>query len=155
MPRQGPGRRHDLTPFVGRTTINPMVIAIEEAHDRALAPLGITMRQGLLLLYCAHGVANTPAALARLSAVEVSSVTRLADRLEKRGWIQRVRDARDRRSVALRVTPAGLSLLDKALPVATVVARQAWQGVSARELRVLRAIVGKVLRNLGAEGPPE
>ena len=38
-------------------------------------------------------------------------VTRLADRLEKRGLISRSRESKDRRTVLTRITPAGLKLL--------------------------------------------
>jgi DNA-binding MarR family transcriptional regulator len=38
-------------------------------------------------------------------------ITRLLDRLEKRGLISRSRETKDRRTVMARVTPAGLSLL--------------------------------------------
>jgi DNA-binding MarR family transcriptional regulator len=40
-------------------------------------------------------------------------VTRLLDRLEKRGLISRSREARDRRTVMTRITGAGLRLLDR------------------------------------------
>jgi DNA-binding MarR family transcriptional regulator len=38
-------------------------------------------------------------------------ITRLLDRLEKRGLVVRRRDARDRRVVLSRITPEGLRLL--------------------------------------------
>ncbi len=38
-------------------------------------------------------------------------ITRLLDRLEKRRLIARAREARDRRTVVTRITPAGLALL--------------------------------------------
>ena len=38
-------------------------------------------------------------------------ITRLMDRLEKRGWIGRTRDAKDRRVVVARITPQGLEAL--------------------------------------------
>jgi DNA-binding MarR family transcriptional regulator len=38
-------------------------------------------------------------------------VTRLLDRLEKRGLISRCRDTKDRRTVMTRIAPAGLKLL--------------------------------------------
>ncbi len=40
-------------------------------------------------------------------------VTRLLDRMEKRGLISRSRDARDRRTVVGRITTEGLKLLDR------------------------------------------
>src|SRR5271170_450207 len=39
-------------------------------------------------------------------------VTRLLDRLEKRGLISRCRETKDRRTVMTRIAPAGLKLLD-------------------------------------------
>jgi DNA-binding MarR family transcriptional regulator len=40
-------------------------------------------------------------------------ITRLIDRLERRGLVQRAREKKDRRVVAARITPAGLELLKK------------------------------------------
>ena len=40
-------------------------------------------------------------------------VTRLLDRLEKRGLISRRREAKDRRTVMARITPEGLELLGR------------------------------------------
>jgi len=40
-------------------------------------------------------------------------VTRLLDRMEKRGLISRARDSRDRRMVLTRIAPAGLKLVNR------------------------------------------
>lgn len=40
-------------------------------------------------------------------------VTRLLDRMEKRGLISRARDSRDRRMVLARITPVGLKLVQR------------------------------------------
>jgi DNA-binding MarR family transcriptional regulator len=40
-------------------------------------------------------------------------ITRLLDRLEKRGLIARWRDSKDRRIVLARITPEGLQMLDR------------------------------------------
>jgi DNA-binding MarR family transcriptional regulator len=40
-------------------------------------------------------------------------VTRLLDRMEKRGLISRTREAHDRRQVTARITPEGLQLVDR------------------------------------------
>jgi DNA-binding MarR family transcriptional regulator len=38
-------------------------------------------------------------------------ITRLMDRMERRGWVRRRRDQKDRRVITARITPAGLDLL--------------------------------------------
>src|ERR1700739_984664 len=40
-------------------------------------------------------------------------ITRLLDRLEKRGLISRARDSQDRRMVTAKITPQGLELVDR------------------------------------------
>jgi len=45
-----------------------------------------------------------------------SGITRLADRIENAGLIERVRSSSDRRGVYLRITDAGISKLDEVWP---------------------------------------
>jgi DNA-binding MarR family transcriptional regulator len=50
--------------------------------------------------------------LAERLAMSATSLTRVLDRLETRGLLTRMKDAHDRRKVAIRLLPAGLRLLD-------------------------------------------
>lgn len=50
--------------------------------------------------------------LAHRLAMSPTSLTRLLDRLEGRGLIERLKEADDRRKVAIRLLPAGSNLLD-------------------------------------------
>jgi DNA-binding MarR family transcriptional regulator len=50
--------------------------------------------------------------LAERLATSPTSLTRVLDRLEARGLVERVKDDRDRRKVAIRLLPAGSRLLD-------------------------------------------
>ncbi len=136
--------------FVGRLLLLRVVGALEEANDRALLPLGLTTRQGVLLLSCELGEAGTPAELARIYGQEASSITRMIERLERKGLLTRVHSRADRRQVLLKVTPRARRCLRAALPVAAAVATRAWRGVTAQERKTLRRIVSKVLGNLGA-----
>lgn len=43
---------------------------------------------------------------------QVPDVTRLLDRMEEAGWVERERDETDRRLVATRITPRGVRLLE-------------------------------------------
>jgi DNA-binding MarR family transcriptional regulator len=75
-------------------------------------------------------------------------VTRLLDRLERRGLISRCREAKDRRTVVARITPEGLKLLARLdEPVQTAHRRQLGHlgrerlGALAELLRVSRSQV--------------
>ena len=57
----------------------------------------------------------TPSRLAHYLTQETQSVTGLIDRMEKQGWVRRVRDLPDRRAIRLELTPEGESKLDETL----------------------------------------
>jgi len=61
-------------------------------------------------------------------------VTRLLDRLEKRGLIRRSRDKDDRRVVCARITSAGAKLLEELDPVVVEAHRRQLNHMSASQL---------------------
>lgn len=68
-------------------------------------------------------------------------ITRLLDRLERRGLVRRARDASDRRVVRTQITPDGLALLDKLdEPVDAIHERQLGH-MSESKLTALRDLV--------------
>lgn len=134
---------------MGRLLLGRVMGSLVTAHDRALAPLGLTTYQGNMLLNCMRQEGNTPAELAALNGLYVSTITRMVDRLEKKGLLTRTRSDQDRRQVILRITPKGRAIVRKAIPVARRVAFDAWRGVTEQERNALRSMVDKILRNLG------
>jgi len=138
--------------FIGRQMIGPVTAAVMEAHSKALAPLGLSAREAMVIANCAWGEANTPGALAWFSGLDVSTMTRMLDRLEAKGLIKRSRGGDDRRKVFVRLTSRGLARFRKGLPIAAAIARTAWRGVTKQEIRGLRKVFNKILRNLGHEG---
>jgi len=78
-----------LSPFIGRVTLMPLVNGLWDSVDRVLAPLGITARQGAMLLSLHVGEASTAIELARVYGVEESSATRMLERMERTGWVAR------------------------------------------------------------------
>lgn len=147
---KGPTSKTDLDQvFVGRLLLGRVMGSLITAHDRALAPLGLTTYQGSMLLNCLRREGNTPAELAALNGLYVSTITRMVDRLEKKGFLTRTRSDKDRRQVILRITPKGRAIVRKGIPVARKVALEAWRGVTEQERNALRSIVDKILGNLG------
>jgi DNA-binding MarR family transcriptional regulator len=140
-----------LAPFVGRNLVNRAVAEVWEAHDRALAPHGVTAPQAALLLSLVLGEAATAAELARFYGHEMSSATRMLDRLERKGLVRRTRASDDRRKILLAVTAAGERKLAEVLPIAGASATRAWQGVTMAERETMQRVFLKVLKNLEAE----
>jgi len=73
-------------------------------------------------------------------------VTRLLDRLEKRGLISRWRETKDRRTVMARITPEGLALLSRLDEPVQAAHRKQLGHLGRGRLRTLAKLLG-LLRN--------
>lgn len=74
------------------------------SRDRDLTP-----QQVQLLCHLKDGPVGMTE-LGRMLRLEKSSLTGLVDRVERRGLVARVRDAKDRRACRIELTPAGRNL---------------------------------------------
>lgn len=59
----------------------------------------------------------SPGALLRTAMVTSGAITNRVDRMEAKGLVERLRDPGDRRGVRIRLTPAGLELIDNLVPL--------------------------------------
>jgi DNA-binding MarR family transcriptional regulator len=100
--------------------LNLMVVAayVNERFDRVCAEHGITGGQYnvLRILRGAHPDGRSRCDIAERLIERAPDVTRLVDRLERQGLVERVRSDEDRRLSISRVTRAGLALLDRMEP---------------------------------------
>ena len=85
---------------------------LKAIEEEVFARYGLSAQQynALRLLQAASGVLPTLAIAAKLVS-RAPDITRLLDRLEARGLVQRERRADNRRVVQVGITPAGKSLL--------------------------------------------
>jgi DNA-binding MarR family transcriptional regulator len=70
-------------------------------------------------------------------------VTRLVDRLEKRGLVERAREARDRRVVRTRITASGLELLEDLDAPVDRLHEQQLGHMSERQLSSLKTLLAE------------
>ncbi|RQZ18736.1 MarR family transcriptional regulator [Burkholderia sp. Bp9031] len=75
--------------------------------DAALKDLDITSQQMGILLSMRSGMAATPFELSKLLGIDTGLMTRMLDKLEAKGLLERSRDADDRRVVNLTLTEKG------------------------------------------------
>ena len=76
----------------------------------AVVPVGVSQAQ--LLLALAQEGPRRVADLARDAGISGPSMTVMAERLGRAGWIERQPDPSDRRAVRLAITSSGLEMLD-------------------------------------------
>jgi DNA-binding MarR family transcriptional regulator len=102
--------------------------------------------QALLRIVTAGGL--TGAELRRILGVTSSSVSELADRLERGGMITRTRPRSDRRLVVLKSTPQGRRVVERALgPVVSALAT-AVGGLTDEELAVVSGFFDEIEHKL-------
>jgi DNA-binding MarR family transcriptional regulator len=90
----------------------------------------------------------------RVGMMEPTTVTAL-NGMERRGLVQRVRNAHDRRKVNIFLTPKGHGLRDVLLPCADAVNDQAKRGIESADLRAAVEAIERMIANLGGAGDPE
>ena len=119
------------------------------AVDREMAPLGVSAAQFLILMNVAQQRASCAADLAREQSTDTGSMTRMIERLVRKGHLRRVRDPEDRRVVRLELTDSGRSLARKLPPVAVKVLNQHLRGFSKTEFEQLKTFLRRMLANAG------
>lgn len=112
--------------------------------DRHLSPLAITAAQLKVLRVICRGD-DTAVALCRQLSIHSACMTRMLDRLERKGLIIRTRDGADRRQVRLLLTAQGKSM-SSMLPTMEVAAMNEFAaGVTSEELMRLESLLAKMI----------
>ncbi|MBO7746851.1 MarR family transcriptional regulator [Paenibacillus sp. MWE-103] len=139
-------------------------------HESAPQPGALTIADGLAQLsFLVHGILGRAGAehdlsiiqirllgilrdrepsmlqLARFLNLDKSSITGLVDRAERRGLVERVADAQDRRGFRVRLTDAGRQLVRSAGGEIERGLMAAVQGLDEAERAQLAAIAGKII----------
>jgi len=114
------------------------------AHEDALfGRFDLTPQQYnvLRLLRAEHPAAQATLALADRLVSRAPDITRMLDKLEQRGLIVRERPAADRRMVRVRISPAGVALLDEMAEPLRECHRRQLGHLSAANLKRLAALL--------------
>ncbi|KND58886.1 Transcriptional regulator, MarR family [Candidatus Burkholderia verschuerenii] len=115
--------------------------------QQTTSELGITSTQASIMFMLAVGKCATAADIAREYGIDASAVTRLIDRLEKRGLLSRVRSEADRRVVRLALTDDGRAMAEKVPPIFTSVLDKLLTGFSPEEVGFLKNMLRRILAN--------
>lgn len=113
--------------------------------DAALKDLEITSQQMGILLMLHSGVASTPFELSKRLGIDTGLMTRMLDKLEAKGLLERSRSTEDRRVVDLNLTKAGVAVAMQVPEIVPAVLNRRLKTFSKKEFEELRRLLHKFL----------
>ncbi|MCA0012686.1 MarR family winged helix-turn-helix transcriptional regulator [Mesorhizobium sp. B292B1B] len=116
--------------------------------------LGLSSAQWRLMVRVAKEAGVSQARLAELLEIEPISVSRLVDRMEEGGWIERRSDAADRRVRMIFPTPKASAAYAEVKSLAGEVYEESLTGVSPDDRRVLITALDAMAQNLADGDSP-
>jgi DNA-binding MarR family transcriptional regulator len=133
--------RNAIGGLIGRVRLN-----LFEALDAELAPYDITAAQYMILVNLASGI-DSAAGLCKGVSYDPGAMTRMIDRLERKGFVRRVRCPDDRRVVKLALTDEGRAVYPKLLACAAEVTNRKLKGFTKTEAQHLEVFLQRLLNN--------
>lgn len=150
-PRHYRGDRYRIEDSIGYL-MKLALSALRRRLDRQMIEHDLTGVQMLPLVLIGRGVCATATELARLNDIDAGATTRLLDRLEAKGLLERARSAHDRRVVQLELTAAGRAIAEKIPYAIADTLNEALRDFSAAEVETLRSMLRRIVANTeGAE----
>ncbi|EAX8405802.1 transcriptional repressor MprA, partial [Salmonella enterica] len=121
-----------------------------ENRNKMLKAQGIneTLFMALITLESQENHSIQPSELSCALGSSRTNATRIADELEKRGWIERRESDNDRRCLHLQLTEKGQAFLQEVLPPQHHCLHQLWSSLSTAEKDQLEHITRKLLTRL-------
>lgn len=118
--------------------------AVVARLEPALAGCALTLTQLGVLEAVLHRGPLTHRELGRKLLTSPGNLTDVVDKLERRGFVLRVRDATDRRQVRVELTSAGRAMIEDIFPRHAADIAQAMAGLDAAELALLDGLLRKL-----------
>ncbi len=117
----------------------------EDLFARTIGDVGLTARQFVVLAVVDGMEDPSQTALCEVSGIDRSTLADIVRRLVARGLLSRRRTRRDARMYAVRLTPEGRRMLEKALPVARDVDAMLLQSMSAGQRQEFESALKKLV----------
>ncbi len=131
-----------LTGLASRLLSNTLAMRFQEAD------IDMTAEQwGAIIVLLNDGAMNQGQLGERLY-LEKSSVSRLTDGLENRGWIVRTKNPKDCRQKLVAPTPKVLDTAEHCATIARAILEEAQLGMTEDEMLVCRSFLSRIINNL-------
>ena len=127
--------------------------ALRKAFDRRAVGMGVTRAQWKVLFRLERLPGLRQIELADMLDIEPITLSRIIDRLEEAGLVERVADPADRRAWRLHVTAKAQPLIAKLRGVADEMISEAFAGIDAKDIEITRRVLGRVRENASRAAP--
>lgn len=127
--------------------------AVTGAYREGLGRLGLTYPQYVTMLAVLERDGRTVSELCDALSLDSGTVSPILVRLESEGWVKKVREGSDGRSVRIFCTEAGIELGEQVALVRAGV--EAATGLKSAEFTQLRGLLQQVGQNLDTPRPSE
>src|SRR3954467_2482066 len=124
--------------------------ALRKAFDRKAVGLGVTRAQWKVLFRLERQPGLRQIELADKLDIEPITLSRIVDRLEEGGLVERVADPADRRAWRLHVTAKARPLVEKLRGVANEMITEAFAGIDPDHIDIARHVLARVRENASA-----
>jgi DNA-binding MarR family transcriptional regulator len=122
------------------------------AFNRALEGYGVTLAMWRVMAALLNGGEQRLGDIARLTGIELSTLSRIVAAMDAKGLIIRRRSGEDARAVLVSLTANGRGIADSIVPLALDTESSATAGMSDDEVRTLKALLVRMFGNLAGEG---
>jgi MarR family transcriptional regulator for hemolysin len=127
--------------------------ALRKAFDRRAVGLGVTRAQWKVLFRLTRQPGLRQIELADMLDIEPITLSRIVDRLEEGGLVERVADPSDRRAWRLHVAASARPLVEKLRAVADEMSTEAFAGIDPKDIEIARQVLGRVRENACRAAP--
>ena len=123
--------------------------ALRKAFTRRACSLGVTGAQWKVLFKLSRMPGIRQVELADMLDIEPITLTRILDRLQEAGLIERSADPADRRAWRLHVTPKAKPLVEKLRAIADEMTAEAFAGIDSKDIETTRRVLALVRERAG------
>jgi MarR family transcriptional regulator for hemolysin len=127
--------------------------ALRKAFDRRAVGLGVTRAQWKVLFRLTRQPGMRQIELADMLDIEPITLSRIVDRLEEAGLVERAADPADRRAWRLHVTARAQPLVEKLRAVADEMISEAFAGIDPKDIEITRRVLGRARENATRDVP--
>ena len=113
-------------------------------------PHDVTSLQFAVLCHVRQRSGLDQVSLAEITSTDRTTTAKVVSRLEKRGLLRRKRGSEDRRTKRLYLTPAGVAMLGRLIPLADKVMARFFEPLKPQERAAFSEMLARLIRRKGA-----